>query len=393
MLWGLFSTALDKCRLWFYVNLSFGRIMNWKNILNIIYNKNFWASLTAILSFFNEWINKTGDFVFRDFVNQNWAISGVVAIWVFLVTYGLCFAVYIPKAFKLWIEKKEFDKDFKKIEKQGEEDRKTKELQAEEDSNLEDKKYELEKQKQEDLIINARVSEILPRFLNGEKLNPREVEFANFHSPLLSNLIATQYNLSGEAEDVIIEILKELKPNRVKVNALFNKLIEEMKLGRVCSLQLVQFLNSITDGDLEVIKEQFRYVNLLGICYSPIAQEKLVKNFNLEFPQIWSNLHLSGDVLKTNVIAYNISPSRTVNFTFKSKFCIYIMNTDKKEVIVIPYICTLSNIGLELYDILEDEIPETPLDYIEDFAEHINKNRSPLKAKVIHTENNPLSQK
>jgi hypothetical protein len=354
-------------------------------LLSFIKNKHTLAGLlTFILAFFNEWINKIGDFVFRDFVNQNWAISGVVAIWVFLVTYGLCFAVYIPKAFKLWIEKKEFDKDFKKIEKQGEEERKTKELQAEED-----------RKTKEMTFVKEQEGKITDLILKGERLNSQQLSLVHYYAPEMAEYIKNKYNLSGEAEDVIIEILKEFKPNRVKVNALFNKLIEEMKLGRVCSLQLVQFLNSITDADLDLIKEQFSYigVNLFGIFYSPIAQEKLVKNFNLEFPQIWSNLNLGGQVVGTNIIVYNISSSITERFTFKSKFCIYIMNTDKKQAIAIPNLCILNHIGLELYNILEDEIPDTPLDYIEDFAEHINKNRSPLKAEVIHEEANPLSQK
>ncbi len=274
--------------------------------------------------------------------------------------------------------------------------RKMKNSKIEKESELrikeKEKDHELEKEK-----IKAKGEEerktLAMTFSNEERadirkmldnLNPAKISYIITYAPEMANHFRKQYNLSGEEEDILIEIFKEFKPNRTDVNDLLAKLIEKMKDKEkkdeenkdekmkdkeVVSLQLIKFLNSITNDDLKVIKEQFRYVantqppillynnaNLL-----PKDKELLGKDGNIKFfNSIWHG-EVKYKPTNTNI---------TLSFN-KSQKCIAVSTLSKKEYVLCGF--GLTEIGLELHTILKEEIEKTPDEYIEEVARNTKK--------------------
>ncbi len=234
-------------------------------------------------------------------------------------------------------------------------------------------------------------------------------------------------NATEEQKSTIYTLLDKYEPFRDDVNRLLQTRGMEAIKNNVISKQAIEFLTSITDNDLGILKKQFMYVVDYAIFNIPnIVEEYLKKDFYInnngeKFP-IWNNIsyipkfheqiwtsqfkgvsatakQINKDVWQLDTDLFTICNSLNINEVqatkeqlidfikqsntnkdeirrcelqypiFKS-FCganLYITkqpnNANNINFEIKCFLC-LTDIGIEIYDLLKDEITDLPQNYI-----------------------------
>ena len=187
------------------------------------------------------------------------------------------------------------------------------------------------------------------------------------------------------------------------------------------SKQSIEFLSSITDDDLEILKKQFKYVLCLPhqdtkaglssvdlmICnfenYSSTVQHLLLKDgqlIHLEscsidfYGQIWlgqSDRASFYTPKEQSEIINAIDSNKLFDLQISLK-----QLESKEEPLVIKfeaYVC-LTKIGIEIFNLLKDELESTPKDYLDNVIQYWNIynnkfNFSLLEKTKLITDDNP----
>ena len=205
-------------------------------------------------------------------------------------------------------------------------------------------------------------------------------------------------DFTNEEYEIYKEIISYIHSNRQKeIKILLKKAAQKLNNQELSiSKETIDFIISITDEKLETLKKIFRYVVHIGILkYKDIAQDFIKMGFcqrhtdNIKFlGRIFVNQDAVGGK------AYNIKaeaittaegihiwknliekiPHFKINEPFNLKilpfpFAITKMPTHAGIIdISIQYFVILTEVGLETYSLLKDEIEDYPIDYLKNFA-------------------------
>jgi hypothetical protein len=226
-------------------------------------------------------------------------------------------------------------------------------------------------------------------------------------------------NATQSQKSSIRTLLEGLDPFNEKVNLLIPKILEAIK-NRSISKQAIVFLSSITDDDLEILKKQFRYV--LRLPHQDIKSDISSKDL-----AIWhfedNNSKIQNLLLKENGLmhleSYHIKfygdiwvgeATRASTYLLKYKSDV-IFDIDNREtalqichkqepvkgmianpIVFSSYVC-LSGVGMEIFNLLKDEIESTPQEYLNSLVKHWEAHNSQYnfnlieKAKLITNDN------
>lgn len=309
-----------------------------------------------------------------------WQFSVILGYWAGLITLIFCLIViFIYKYAKLYFNNKQ--------------------IKREEEQSLITSNNEAENQ------INIVIEKMAKNELTQEQGRAQALMFArNFGNIRMQNLenslnqfcsaIYPNQTLSNNQKDILYSLLEQkYKPFRMAINILVENKILPLIPQNLISKQTVNFINNITDEDLEIIKTQFMYVSgKKGILYYEKIIDEIMTPCNLwltqidmiKFQEIWGDVFnvVTGKVL-------NVSSKTTISLSFKSNSFIKIENISNitKE---IKYFITLNQIGTELYELLKDEIQNTPITYVQKCTDYINQDCN-IKAKILSIAYNPLS--
>ena len=209
-------------------------------------------------------------------------------------------------------------------------------------------------------------------------------------------------NVTQEQQSTIYTLLEKYEPFRDKVNELLaTKGLEAIKKN-LLSKQSVEFLSSITDEDLEILKRQFRYV--LRLPHLDVSQDLGIYNYDLSIDDkydlgIGDNLqnillkengliHLEsyylrffGDVwigeIDSRAGFYKINGSHVIgDIDSKKRWNLQIEtkveNAQEHQILFRNYAC-LSQIGIEIFNLLKDELEPTPSEYLNKLVEYLAK--------------------
>ncbi len=234
-------------------------------------------------------------------------------------------------------------------------------------------------------------------------------------------------NVTQEQQSTIYTLLEKYEPFRDKVNELLaTKGLEAIKKGRL-SKQSVEFLSSITDGDLEILKKQFKYVlqlphqsKKLDLVSKDLAiwrfeniNDLTVQDFLLEekglmhlesyhikfYGDIWigENDRASShtpqneqenindiDAKGLNILQINTKNTKPKQDEIE-ELALSINNPslDRKTTIVFSaYVC-LSEIGTEIFNLLKDELDPPPSEYLKELIICWNRSNPHFDFKLI----------
>jgi hypothetical protein len=209
--------------------------------------------------------------------------------------------------------------------------------------------------------------------------------------PVMIALCGGNGEYSKDDYDKFYSLWKNFQPLQTNVaNLLLTRAAPKIPTGEI-SKQTIEFLSSITDGDLEVLKKQFKYV--LRLPHQDTKTDISSKDL-----AIWhfedSNSRIQNLLLKENglmhIESYHIrfygdiwvgEATRASAYLLKDKTDV-ICDIDNKETalqicykqepvkgmvvnpIVFPsYVC-LSGVGMEIFNLLKDEIESPPQEYL-----------------------------
>ncbi len=209
--------------------------------------------------------------------------------------------------------------------------------------------------------------------------------------PIMKVLCGGNGEYSKDDYDKFYSLWKNFQPLQKNVsNLLLTRAAPRIPVGEI-SKQTIEFLSSITDDDLEVLKKQFRYV--LRLPHQDTKSDISSKDL-----AIWhfedSNSKIQNLLLKENGLmhleSYHIKfygniwvgeATRASTYLLKDKSdTIYDIDTREtalqicykqepvKGMIVNPivfpsYVC-LSGVGMEIFNLLKDEIESPPQEYL-----------------------------
>ncbi len=236
-------------------------------------------------------------------------------------------------------------------------------------------------------------------------------------------------NVTQEQQSTIYTLLEEYEPFRDKINKLLaTKGLEAIKNNQL-SKQSVEFLSSITDKDLEILKKQFKYVLQLphqnlraGLTSKDLAiwrfenndlnvQDVLLEetgvmhleSYHIKFyGDIWmgENARVSShtpknqqenltnidpkslNILQINIKNTKLEKNRLEQFSFQEDLDI----TSKTTIIFSAYVC-LSEIGTEVFNLLKDELEPVPSEYLNELILYWNKINPEFDLKLISESN------
>lgn len=225
-------------------------------------------------------------------------------------------------------------------------------------------------------------------------------------------------NATQEQKSVIYTLLEKYEPFRDKINKLLaTKVVEAIKEGSI-SKQSIEFLSSITDKDLEIIKEQFRYV--LQLPHKDISSERssddlaiwYFENNNLKVQDLLIQadnlIHLEsyhikyygeiwlGEGVRASYCTVQDSEKVITNIDSKDLYNLRISTKEKPKAGMVvnqintqikfqAYVC-LGEIGSEIFSLLKDELKETPIEYINNLVEFWSKNNQNLNFELIENQ-------
>lgn len=216
-------------------------------------------------------------------------------------------------------------------------------------------------------------------------------------------------NATPSQKSAIYKLLEEFDPFVEKVNLLFPKILEAIKNNSI-SKQSVRFLSSITDDDLEVLKKQFRYV--LRLPHQDTKSDISSKDLSIwDFQD--SNSKIQDLLLKENGLmqleSYHIKFYGDIwlgEATRASTYCLKdkpdtIRDIDTKETalqicykqepvkgmivnpIIFPsYVC-LSGVGMEIFNLLKDDIESPPQEYLNSVIKYWGTQNSQYNFSLI----------
>jgi hypothetical protein len=178
-------------------------------------------------------------FFIKGIIKQiGWQFSIVLAYWAGLITVILCgIAIFIYKYIKLYFSKQEVDKE-----------ERLSQININKEMTIATHNSNLEITKEVKLGIVNDIRE-------NKTPTDRQVSMVRFYAPELAECYKEEYDLSDDATCVVEEIFKEFTRDRPKINSLLAKVMKKLEKKESVSLKLVTFINSITDGDLEIIKK------------------------------------------------------------------------------------------------------------------------------------------
>ena len=299
-----------------------------------------------------------------------WQFSIVLAYWAGLITMILCgIAIFIYKYIKLYFSKQEVDK----------EERLSKIRIAENIAIATDNSNVKIAEEMQMIVVNAA--------RNNTQLSAEQVVLVNYYAPIFAERYKKAYNLSGDATCVVEEIFKEFKKDRPQINSLLAKVMKKLENKESVSLKLVTFINGITDGDLEIIKKQFSLVCFKAIFYyDNILRDFMEPNnlwetqiFDIKFNELWNGI---GD----RFWEFEPSEIKYCKCSKNNEFRISNLTKRKQE---LRLFFALSEIGLEFYNVIKDELDYTPIEYARKVVDYINKQTpSGLKAEIISVQAN-----
>lgn len=234
-------------------------------------------------------------------------------------------------------------------------------------------------------------------------------------------------NATQSQKSSIYTLLGEFDPFSEKVNLLIPKILEAIKNNSI-SKQSVKFLSSITDDDLDILKKQFKYVlklphkddksdvssQDLAIWFfendntriqNLLIGEKglfLLESYHIKFyGDVWlgESDRASFYVLKDDLdIIDNIDskglfkiqiavrkkeePKKGQLVTSHSPLTGSEDKMSKSKVIFPAYVC-LGEIGMEIFNLLKNELEPTPEKYMNGLIEHWGKNNPQFDFKLI----------
>jgi hypothetical protein len=228
---------------------------------------------------------------------------------------------------------------------------------------------------------------------NPNTLEPIDISFLNFYAPEFAETIKQHYTLDDNATAKINDIFKHFNTYKPNVNALLEKILNNIvnknTTAPVISLQTINFLNSITDEELEIIKKQFKYIIYDSILKNSsnindqLAFFRKEKIFNpilyeMFIPNIWQEP--KNEIEKT--IKFDI-PENTkfINLKFNDlNFSITFLNKTYQNISKYKYnsqiLVSLNQTGLELYHLLKNEIKDIDIEYLKKAIIYNIKNNS-----------------
>ena len=200
-------------------------------------------------------------------------------------------------------------------------------------------------------------------------------------------------NATQSQKSAIRSLLEGLDPFSKKVNSLIPRILEGIK-NRSISKQAIVFLSSITDDDLEILKRQFRYV--LCLPHLDVSQDLGIYNYDLSIDDKLQNIllkengliHLEscslrffGDVwigengsrssyykINGSHVIGDIDSKKRWNLQIETK----VENAQEQQILFHAYTC-LSQIGIEIFNLLKDELEPTPSEYLNKLVEYLAK--------------------
>lgn len=105
-------------------------------------------------------------------------------------------------------------------------------------------------------------------------------ELKNKLKPLMNGFCGGDGQYSDEEYDKFYCLWKDFQPFQKEINKLLlYKVAPKIKIKTI-SKQAIKFLSSITDDDLEILKEQFRYV--IKIPHLNISEDLAIYNYHID---------------------------------------------------------------------------------------------------------------
>lgn len=229
--------------------------------------------------------------------------------------------------------------------------------------------------------------------------------------PLMKVLCGSDGEYSKDDYDKFYSVWKNFQPLQKNVaNLLLTRATPRIPTGEI-SKQAIEFLLSITDSDLEILKKQFKYVlelphqdNLSGlsskdlvICYYQKDDGSKVQNIllkeNVMYLQSYS-IDFYGSIWHgeegERISIINISQERDIcdinNEGVKKKLEVSVNNnqTVRKELYInLDVFTCLTKIGAEIYSLLKDELDSAPSEYLNNLIEYWNKKYPALNFKLV----------
>ncbi len=209
--------------------------------------------------------------------------------------------------------------------------------------------------------------------------------------PIMTVLCGGDGEYSKNDYDKFYSLWKNFQPLQTNVaNLLLTRAAPKIPTGEI-SKQTIEFLSSITDGDLEILKRQFRYV--LRLPHLDVSQDLGIYNYELNKDDNLQNIllkendliHLEscslrfyGDVwigengtrssyykIKGSHIIENIDSKQSWNLQIATKA----ENPKEQQIQFHSYTC-LSQIGIEVFNLLKDELESTSPEYLNKLVEY-----------------------
>lgn len=200
-------------------------------------------------------------------------------------------------------------------------------------------------------------------------------------------------NATQSQKSAIHTLLGRFDPFSEKVNSLIPRILEAIK-NKSISKQSVEFLSSISDEDLEILKRQFRYV--LRLPHLDVSQDLGIYNYELSKDDNLQNIllkengliHLESCSLRfygdvwigengTRSSYYKINGSHVIgDIDSKKRWNLQIEtkaeNPKEQQIFFHSYTC-LSQIGMEVFNLLKDELEPIPSEYLNKLVEYLAK--------------------
>ena len=225
--------------------------------------------------------------------------------------------------------------------------------------------------------------------------------------------------VTQEQQSIIFTLLEKYEPFRDKINKLLaTKGLEAIKNNQL-SKQSVEFLSSITDKDLELLKKQFKYVLQLphqnsrsGLSSKDLAiwyfksndleiQDILLEenglmhleSYHIKFyGDIWIGEGVRGSSHTPQsqqgiIIDIDANGLNAIQFGAKDlkpqKGELVNLNVVQKTAIIFSaYVC-LSGIGTEVFNLLKDELDPVPNKYLNELIVYWSKENPQFDLKLI----------
>ncbi len=200
-------------------------------------------------------------------------------------------------------------------------------------------------------------------------------------------------------KSLLYTLLDKYEPFRDEINNLLQTKGYEAIRNQKISKKAIEFLSSITDTDLGILKKQFKYVQegagipLFDSTIDFIAKvdsDAVSDSYSLKFyGDIWKDeYHSAGGkarVFKKEQFAHcelveisgkqynNIYAFKVINRGHDIIMIIPEQHYAQFNGIEIPYYVALTDVGREVYNLLKDEIENTPIEFAEKHIQHLRK--------------------